>query len=101
MLISFIFYFLLFYEYRVPADKHPQIAPNEFATFIKTHGINTPNRRSSSLQRRKSILSQSVRQQEQEEEEEDLNRTLSEKKRQFLKKVLDKGNTNEIDYFRN
>jgi hypothetical protein len=71
---------------RVPADKHPQIAPNEFATFIKTHGINTPSRRSSSLHRRKSVLSQSI-----EDEETELKRSLSEKKRQFLKKVLEEG----------
>ncbi|CEI97850.1 Putative Potential regulator of cell polarity [Rhizopus microsporus] len=44
----------------VPADKHPQIAPIEFAKFIEVHGANTPvRRRSSSLQRRKSVLSQS------------------------------------------
>ncbi|CEG83450.1 Putative DNA-directed RNA polymerase [Rhizopus microsporus] len=44
----------------VPADKHPQIAPIEFAKFIEVHGANTPvRRRASSLQRRKSVLSQS------------------------------------------
>ncbi|KAI7907426.1 uncharacterized protein BX663DRAFT_548469 [Cokeromyces recurvatus] len=80
----------------VPADKHPQIAPIEFAKFIKTHGANTPTRRSTTLHRRKSILSQSMTVLEQrntlidhdEEEEEELHRTLSEKKRLFLKKVM-------------
>lgn len=89
-----------FFYLRVPADKHPQIAPNEFANFIKTHGANTPSRKSSSLRRRKSILSQSLSVksnrlpenqdivEEEDEDEDDLNRTLSEKKRQFLKKVM-------------
>lgn len=79
---------------RVPADKHPEIAPNEFANFIKTHGANTPTRRASSLQRRKSILSQSLtstssdRHNRNDDEEAELNRTLSEKKRIFLQKVM-------------
>ncbi|KAK4521753.1 uncharacterized protein ATC70_004288 [Mucor velutinosus] len=80
----------------VPADKHPEIAPNEFANFIKTHGANTPTRRASSLHRRKSILSQSLTSSssaryshdEDEDEEAELNRTLSEKKRIFLQKVM-------------
>ncbi|KAI8075763.1 hypothetical protein BDF21DRAFT_423623 [Thamnidium elegans] len=86
----------------VPADKHPQIAPTEFANFIKTHGTKSPIK-SGRLDRRKSILSQSLSvkntqqqrpQQQQEEEDDDddeeadLNRTLSEKKRNFLKKVM-------------
>lgn len=84
---------------RVPADKHPEIAPNEFANFIKTHGANTPTRRASSLHRRKSILSQSLTSSsssssgryshdDDETEEAELNRTLSEKKRIFLQKVM-------------
>lgn len=78
---------------RVPADKHPQIAPTEFANFIKTHGANTLTKLNSSLRRRKSILSQSLyvkqsRIQEDEDDELELNRTLSEKKRNFLKKVM-------------
>lgn len=76
---------------RVPADKHPEIAPNEFANFIKTHGANTPTRRASSLHRRKSILSQSLTSSssyDNDDEEAELNRTLSEKKRIFLQKVM-------------
>ncbi|CAO3644454.1 unnamed protein product [Mucor hiemalis] len=78
----------------VPADKHPEIAPTEFANFIKTHGANTPTRRTSSLHRRKSILSQSLSARgtttndDDVEDELDLNRTLSEKKRRFLQKVM-------------
>lgn len=83
---------------RVPADKHPQIAPTEFANFIKTHGTKSPIK-SGRLNRRKSILSQSLsvkntqqhRREEEDnddDEEADLNRTLSEKKRNFLKKVM-------------
>ncbi|KAI9252719.1 hypothetical protein EDC94DRAFT_272569 [Helicostylum pulchrum] len=82
----------------VPADKHPQIAPTEFANFIKTHGTKSPIK-SGRLNRRKSILSQSLsvkntqqhRREEEDnddDEEADLNRTLSEKKRNFLKKVM-------------
>ncbi|KAF1803268.1 hypothetical protein FB192DRAFT_1278184 [Mucor lusitanicus] len=81
----------------VPADKHPEIAPNEFANFIKTHGANTPTRRASSLHRRKSILSQSLtsssssryhHDDDHQDDEAELNRTLSEKKRIFLQKVM-------------
>ncbi|CEP15134.1 hypothetical protein [Parasitella parasitica] len=78
----------------VPADKHPEIAPDEFTNFIQTHGANTPTRRASSLRRRKSFLSQSLSQDDgyndddEEEERVELNRTLSEKKRIFLQKVL-------------
>ncbi|CAO0794138.1 unnamed protein product [Mucor circinelloides] len=75
----------------VPADKHPEIAPNEFANFIKTHGANTPTRRASSLHRRKSILSQSLissSSYDNDDEEAELSRTLSEKKRIFLQKVM-------------
>ncbi|KAI8645617.1 hypothetical protein BD408DRAFT_440648 [Parasitella parasitica] len=78
----------------VPADKHPEIAPDEFTNFIKTHGANTPTRRASSLRRRKSFLSQSLShddaddEEEEEEEEAKLSRTLSEKKRMFLQKVM-------------
>lgn len=79
----------------VPADKHPEIAPTEFANFIKTHGANTPTRRRSGLHRRKSILSQSLsaksttnNDEDDEEDELELNRTLSEKKRRFLEKVM-------------
>ncbi|KAI8970787.1 activator of mitotic machinery Cdc14 phosphatase activation C-term-domain-containing protein [Pilobolus umbonatus] len=42
----------------LPADKHPQIAPNEFVKFLQTHGTYTI-RRAKSLGRKKSILSQS------------------------------------------
>jgi hypothetical protein len=84
--------------FRVPADKHPEIAPTEFANFIKTHGANTPSRNNSTLHRRKSILSQSLsvspkyNNEEEEDDEIELNRTLSEKKRHFLEKVMnDKG----------
>lgn len=75
----------------MPADKHPEIAPNEFANFIKTHGANTPTRRASSLHRRKSILSQSLissSSYDNDDEEAELSRTLSEKKRIFLQKVM-------------
>ncbi|KAI9473663.1 MAG: hypothetical protein EXX96DRAFT_528493 [Benjaminiella poitrasii] len=81
----------------VPADKHPQIAPTEFAEFIKTHGMNIPTRRSTTLHRRKSILSQTVNTPERrntiidnENDEDELHRTLSEKKRLFLKKIMSK-----------
>ncbi|KAI8375891.1 activator of mitotic machinery Cdc14 phosphatase activation C-term-domain-containing protein [Blakeslea trispora] len=62
----------------VPADKHPQIAPNEFANFLKTHGANIPTKRSSSLRRRGSILSQSVSMHDT---------PPSEKKQAFLKRI--------------
>ncbi|KAI9025938.1 hypothetical protein CLU79DRAFT_844484 [Phycomyces nitens] len=42
----------------VPANKHPQIAPSEFANWINTHPTN-PARRSSEIKRRHSSLSQS------------------------------------------
>ncbi|KAI8881687.1 hypothetical protein K501DRAFT_334532 [Backusella circina FSU 941] len=77
----------------VPADKHPQIAPTEFAKFIQTQGTSIPIRRANSLHRQKSILSQSTTSQEgeevqdEDEEDEDLKRTLSEKKRAFLKRI--------------
>lgn len=82
--------------FRVPADKHPQIAPIEFANFIKTHGTKLPTK-SGRLHRRRSILSQSLSVKStndtvEDDDEADLNRTLSEKKRNFLKKVMaDKG----------
>jgi hypothetical protein len=78
----------------VPADKHPQIAPTEFAKFIQGQGTSIPIRRTSSLHRQKSILSQSTTSQEEQEpkdedddDDQDLNRTLSEKKRAFLKRI--------------
>ncbi|OBZ90121.1 hypothetical protein A0J61_01842 [Choanephora cucurbitarum] len=75
----------------VPADKHPQIAPNEFANFLRTHGANIPTRRSSSLRRRESILSQSISPRENEEDPQDSKpkRSLSEKKKAFLKRMQD------------
>ncbi|RCI02971.1 hypothetical protein CU098_002311, partial [Rhizopus stolonifer] len=80
----------------VPADKHPQIAPNEFANFIKTHGANMPTKRSLSLHRRNSILSQSV---EQDEEEQEETLSLSEKKRIFLEKVMEDGQLKDSQVF--
>lgn len=44
---------------RVPADKHPQIAPEEFAKYIETQGSIVPTKRASSLQRRHTLLSES------------------------------------------
>jgi hypothetical protein len=78
---------------RVPADKHPQIAPTEFAKFIQGQGTSIPIRRANSLHRQKSILSQSTTSQEEQQlqdeddDDQDLNRTLSEKKRAFLKRI--------------
>ncbi|KAL0089373.1 hypothetical protein J3Q64DRAFT_1636511 [Phycomyces blakesleeanus] len=43
---------------RVPANKHPQIAPGEFVNWINTHPTN-PARRTSEIKRRNSSLSQS------------------------------------------
>ncbi|EIE87631.1 hypothetical protein RO3G_12342 [Rhizopus delemar RA 99-880] len=43
----------------VPADKHPQIAPEEFAKYIETQGSIVPTKRASSLQRRHTLLSES------------------------------------------
>ncbi|KAG1048193.1 hypothetical protein G6F43_009402 [Rhizopus delemar] len=43
----------------VPAEKHPKIAPTEFAKFIEAQGANLPVKRAASLQRRNSVLSQS------------------------------------------
>jgi hypothetical protein len=69
---------------------------------MKTHGANTPTRRSFSLHRNKSILSQSLTStQSDDQDDEHLNRTLSEKKRLFLKKVMTdseqvKGNKHSI-----
>ncbi|KAG0191894.1 hypothetical protein DFQ28_010680 [Apophysomyces sp. BC1034] len=40
----------------VPANKHPQIAPNEFAIWIKTHGL-AQARNVSKVRRQRSILS--------------------------------------------
>ncbi|KAG2194096.1 hypothetical protein INT47_011764, partial [Mucor saturninus] len=74
----------------VPADKHPQIAPTEFANFLKTHGAASSanhNNNGNNIRRRKSILSQSMYV-KSTDDGEDLNRTLSEKKRNFLKKVM-------------
>ncbi|KAI8373183.1 uncharacterized protein BYT42DRAFT_579503 [Radiomyces spectabilis] len=42
----------------VPANKHPEIAPSEFATWIQTHGVATA-RRASMVRRKNSVLSQS------------------------------------------
>lgn len=45
--------------FRVPADKHPEIAPSEFANWIKLHGT-SPTRNGSKVRRQKSKLSKSV-----------------------------------------
>ncbi|KAF7723092.1 hypothetical protein EC973_002376 [Apophysomyces ossiformis] len=42
----------------VPANKHPQIAPNEFAIWIKTHGL-AQVKSTSKVRRKRSVLSMS------------------------------------------
>ena len=44
---------------RVPAHKHPQIAPSEFVNWIQVHG-ETPAMKQSKVRRQKSKLSRSM-----------------------------------------
>ncbi|KAL1918748.1 uncharacterized protein VTP21DRAFT_2770 [Calcarisporiella thermophila] len=61
----------------VPADQHPEIAPTEFANWLREHGyLNIDSKRP--LRRKKSILSRQVRpsaEDDEEEEKEDRNKS--------------------------
>ncbi|KAI7848346.1 hypothetical protein BDC45DRAFT_317275 [Circinella umbellata] len=46
-------------KFRVPAHKHPQIAPSEFVNWIQVHGA-APTRKGSKVKRQKSQLSRSM-----------------------------------------
>ncbi|KAI9261702.1 activator of mitotic machinery Cdc14 phosphatase activation C-term-domain-containing protein [Sporodiniella umbellata] len=62
----------------VPAEKHPKLAPIEFAKFLKIQGTNLPVKRAASLQRKKSSLSETYTAEDLTDEEA---RTPSQKRK--------------------
>ncbi|KAG1453898.1 hypothetical protein G6F56_007453 [Rhizopus delemar] len=86
----------------VPAEKHPKIAPVEFAKFIETQGANIPVKRAASLQRRNSVLSQSYT---FEEDTNEMARTSSQVKKTDLrpsKEIMfdrDLGSVDDSEFF--
>lgn len=86
--IHVCFCFIHIFTIRVPAEKHPKIAPTEFAKFIEAQGANLPVKRATSLQRRNSVLAQSYT---LEDDTNELARITFQKRKDDLRESANEG----------